>query len=273
MQPQRIINGIPNGQASQTNERHVERAVQYWRQARVGHVLDTKREADEWQAQRKLELKAVGSGRGGEIKTLGDALCKFRDEVSPEHKGERWEALRIGAMLRHPALPCALPLARLLPDHIIGWRHARLQEVSAGSVLRDMNLLGSILGHAVREWRWIARSPMTKVSRPSSPRHRDRVIRRHEIQVELLRPPEEASVFLLAPGARNTFYRCARNRARLSGFTFYDARHTAATWIGATVGQPRKLSFPEFVKVFGWRDPKNAMIYVNPSAESLAEKL
>ena len=68
-------------------------------------------------------------------------------------------------------------------------------------------------------------------------------------------------------------FRRVRDKLGLSGFTFHDTRHTAATWIGATVGQPGKLSFPEFIKVFGWRDPKNALIYVNPTAASLAEKM
>lgn len=51
------------------------------------------------------------------------------------------------------------------------------------------------------------------------------------------------------------------------------ARHTEATRIGRTVGQPGRLSFPEFCKVFGWRDPKHALIYVNPTAAELAQKL
>ena len=72
---------------------------------------------------------------------------------------------------------------------------------------------------------------------------------------------------------RTTTFRKARDRAGLAGFTFHDARHTAATRIGATVGQPGRLTFPEFCKVFGWRDPKHALIYVNPTAATLAEKM
>lgn len=68
-------------------------------------------------------------------------------------------------------------------------------------------------------------------------------------------------------------FRRARDAAGLSGFTFHASRHTAATWIGATVGRPGRLSFPEFVRVFGWRDPRNAMVYVNTRAEALAQKI
>ena len=41
----------------------------------------------------------------------------------------------------------------------------------------------------------------------------------------------------------------------------------------ATVGQLGRLSFPEFCKCFGWRDPKYALVYCNPSAASLSAKL
>lgn len=53
-------------------------------------------------------------------------------------------------------------------------------------------------------------------------------------------------------------------------------KQTSKDWAenrGATVGQAGRLSFPEFCKVFGWKDPKYALVYCNPSAESLAGKL
>lgn len=77
----------------------------------------------------------------------------------------------------------------------------------------------------------------------------------------------------ITPEVRDQTFRRGREKADLSGFTFHDARHTAATRIGATVGQVGKLSFPEFCYVFGWKDPKHALIYVNPDPESLADKL
>jgi len=324
----------------------------WWVQFKTAGVREsgtfaTRREADDWQARRKLELRAMTTGRGGEYKTLGDAMRKFRDEVSPTHKGERWETIRINHMLRHPDIPHMLPLSKLTPAHIIKWRDARLREVSSpNSVLREMGLFGSILGYAKKDWRWIESNPMSDVRRPKPRKHRDRVISWSEIRIMLrqlgyhpgkppmtmtaqtgyvflialrtgmrdseitglvwgrvkikkavlpdtkngwgrdvplsrkterligkLRSIDEARVFMMAPGTRDTLFRRARNEAGLRGFTFHDARHTAATWIGSTVGQPGRLSFPEFVKVFGWRDPKNALIYVNPTAESLADKL
>ena len=79
--------------------------------------------------------------------------------------------------------------------------------------------------------------------------------------------------FPIQPRTLDTLFRRARDLSGLHGFTFHDSRHTAATRIGATVGQPGRLSFPEFCVMFGWKDPKHALIYVNPSAAALAEKL
>lgn len=67
----------------------------------------------------------------------------------------------------------------------------------------------------------------------------------------------------------DVLFRRARGRAGLAGFTFHDARHVAATWIGRS----GKLEMLEMCKMFGWRDPKHALIYFNPTVSDLARKL
>lgn len=91
--------------------------------------------------------------------------------------------------------------------------------------------------------------------------------------VDRLRGIDDERVVLVDSAALDALFRKARQTAGLEGFTFHDSRHTAATRIGRTVGQPGRLSFPEFCRVFGWRDPKNALIYVNPSAADLANRM
>jgi integrase len=81
----------------------------------------------------------------------------------------------------------------------------------------------------------------------------------------------QAQPFTLADSSRDALWRKARKAAGLEGFTFHDLRHTAATRIGATVGKPGRLSFPQFCAVFGWRNPAQAMVYVNPTAAELAD--
>lgn len=64
-------------------------------------------------------------------------------------------------------------------------------------------------------------------------------------------------------------YAKARRSAGLSGFTFHDARHTAATRIGMSA----KLTLQQMCAMFGWKDPKMAMIYFNPKASDIANLL
>jgi len=311
---------------------------------RESATFPTAREANDWQDRRKAELKAEHGGMGGEIHTLGAALRKFAEEVSPTHKGTQWEQARLERMQRE--LPVTLPLAKVTPEHIIAWRNQRLTQVKSSSARRDMSLLGSVFTHARKEWRWIRHSPISDVSRPRGGKHREKIITAPEIRqtlralgyttrrrpttmkqvvaatfllalktgmrsgeivgltwdrvqpvfvrlpetknddardvplsrsarrlIERMRGLDDEWVFPVSDQTRDTLFREARDRADLAGFTFHDARHTAATRIGSTVGQPGKLSFPEFVKVFGWRDPKHALIYVNPRAEDLAKKM
>ena len=80
---------------------------------------------------------------------------------------------------------------------------------------------------------------------------------------------DPALCFGVSSQSLDTLFRRARVRAGLDGFTFHDARHTAATWIG----RAGKLSMLETCKVFGWKDPKHALVYFNPTVHDLADKL
>lgn len=311
---------------------------------RYSATFPTATECNDWQIRKRLELQAEGAGRAGDVHSLNEALRRYAREVSPKHKGERWEVVRIERMARE--LPITLPLSQVKPDHVIAWRDARLRTVSAASVTRELNLLSSIFNSAIREWRWIKSNPVSEVSRPPAAPHRERIITRSEVRrmlralgyrprgeivgerkivgavfvfalrtgmrsseitglrwrnvhdswvrlpdtkngtrrdvplsrsarrlIQRMRGTDHDHVFPVSAGSRDAIFRAARDRAGLDGFHFHDARHCFATRIGATVGQPGRLSFPEFVRVMGWRDPRFAMVYVNPSAEDLARKL
>jgi integrase len=313
---------------------------------RESRVFASARAAKEWAAGREAELRAaLGLAAGVVGKTLHDVLRRYSDEVCPAHRGERWERLRIDAMLRDPAL-ANVPLDRLADHHIAAWRDARLAKVSAGSVLRELGLLTAALEHARREWKWLARNPAGDVRKPKAPQHRERLLSGAEIRrmcrelgyttgrkpesitqvlavvllfalrtgmrsgeivgltwgrvaeksvrleqtktdrarsvpldrrargyIELMRGLDRVLVFPIDHRTRDTLWRRARARAGLDGFTFHDARHTAATRIGRKVGKPGGLSFPMFCKMFGWADPKFAMIYCNPSMDEVADLL
>ena len=305
-------------------------------------MFRTRREAEAWAVRRREELMAKRDGTEGQRKTLLDALRRYAEEVAPTHKGERWEVVRLASFEGHALLPLTRRIVDVTPEQIERWRAWRETKVSAGSVRRELSLLGSVFT-AARRWKWVKESPMQDVSRPSAPPGRDVTLTREQIKgmlkalgyrrqrpqtmqqvvahmmllglrtgmrsgemegllwanvqathvtlprtkngdvrevpiprkaraiFERMRGWDDVRVFPIGAQSRDALWRAARDRAGLSGFRFHDLRHTAATWIGATVGQSGKLSFPQFCRVFGWRDPKYALVYVNPSAADLAD--
>lgn len=79
----------------------------------------------------------------------------------------------------------------------------------------------------------------------------------------------ERRVFTVSDAVRDAVFRHGRTLAGLEGFTFHDARHTAATLIAKS----GKVSVLELCKMFGWRDPRYAMVYFNPEPGHLSERL
>lgn len=61
----------------------------------------------------------------------------------------------------------------------------------------------------------------------------------------------------------------AKERAGLVELHFHDSRHTAATWIGRS----GRITVLEMCAMFGWRDPRHAMVYFNPSPGDIAGRL
>lgn len=297
-----------------------------------------KREAAAWAAAMETQLRDVSRLPPGERYTLKEALTKYQAEVSPTKRGARREDVAITAMLKAGLLPLALPMAEVTTAKMALWRDARLQQVSAGSVLREISLLSAIFETARREWQWIAVNPLSDMRKPRAPDHRDVVLTWSQIKAMLramghrrgpckrasqaaarafilaLRtgmrageickltwpevfddycvlpvtktkprsvplPPkaraviasmagwDDERVFGLTASTLDALFRRYRDRAGLSGFTFHDSRHTAATWLA------RRLDVLTLCKVFGWSNPKMAMVYYNPTASDIAKRL
>ena len=306
---------------------------------RESKTLPTMREVKAWAARRETELRDDSHKKPAEKTTLKQVLERYRDEVSPTKRGERWEFVRINAMLKHVSLPINKPMTYCIPDAIGQWRDARLQVVFAGSVLRDIGLLSAVLETARREWRIIESNPVKDVRKPRSPDHRNTIITRQQIKrilkqldysafkpvrsvsqaialcfllamrtgmragelcgltwanvkddycilpvtktvprevplsydairiIKRMQGWDKELVFGLNSNTLDAIFRRARIKAGLEGFVFHDTRHTAATMLA------KKLHVLELCKMFGWSDPKNAMIYFNPKASDISKRL
>lgn len=122
-------------------------------------------QAVEWAAMREAEM--VGA-RHGIIprRTVREALTRYRDEVSPTHRGARWEIVRINKLLREIEF-AERQLTQVAPHDIAAWRDAALARLAPGSVRREYGLLRSVFALAAREWGWLRDSPFARVSPPA----------------------------------------------------------------------------------------------------------
>lgn len=85
--------------------------------------------------------------------------------------------------------------------------------------------------------------------------------------LERARGWDDERVLGLTTATLDALFRKYRARAGLEGFTFHDTRHTAATMLA------KKLHILDLCKMFGWKDPKMAMVYYNPHASTIAALL
>jgi len=74
-------------------------------------------------------------------------------------------------------------------------------------------------------------------------------------------------VFGLKTASLDALFRKYRQRANLSGFTFHDTRHTAATMLC------KKVDVLTLCKIFGWSSTTQALTYYNPTATNIADML
>ena len=74
-------------------------------------------------------------------------------------------------------------------------------------------------------------------------------------------------VFGLKSQTLDALFRRSRDRTGLSGFTFHDARHTAATVLA------QRIHVLDLCRVFGWTNTRRALTYYNPKAADLAKRM
>lgn len=140
---------------------------------RDSKVFESKRDAQQWAAQREIEMRGA-SVVGG--KTFSQAVERYLSEVSSKKDGEKWERFRLEAMKAHFD---GLTLAQIGQPEIAAWRDKRLNgdedgkgAVIGSTVQREKNLLRNVFTVARDEWHWMDHSPFKGVSMPKENDHR-----------------------------------------------------------------------------------------------------
>jgi integrase len=106
--------------------------------------------------------------------TMADLIDRYILEVLPRMKGETEDCIRLKAIKRHPV--CKIRLSSLTPTVMGHYRDERLTQVSAGTVIRELAYISSIINHARREWGINIENPIRMVRKPQSPQGRNRIL-------------------------------------------------------------------------------------------------
>lgn len=144
-------------------------------QAPVSKTFTKKSDADRWarQIETEIEQGVFVSRFEAENNTLGDLVDRYSREVAPTHKGAKQEGQRL-ALMRRDAL-CFRIVGTLKGMDFANWRDSRLDQVSPGTVIRELNIWHAIIETARREWGiHLPSNPVSLVRRPRPDSARDR---------------------------------------------------------------------------------------------------
>lgn len=140
---------------------------------RYTSTWDTKAEAKAWAVAKEAELNTGDQDVGGR-KLLRELFERYAREVSPRHKGARWEQIRLEKLSRdigHHKIKDVVD-----SDVLSVWKTRRLTEVKPSSVIREMTLMNQVFETALHEWRVLGRNPLVGIRKPPAPRARTRLI-------------------------------------------------------------------------------------------------
>jgi len=130
----------------------------------------------------RLEADYLARRRGDlPKKSLREAIERYRDEVAPKMRGERWETIRLNKLAKDLGETADKQLSMIQAPDILEWRDKRLQDVAEASVAREWNVLRGVFTVALRDWKWIREHPMRELKRPGRGKPRDRLVQAGEL--------------------------------------------------------------------------------------------
>ena len=138
-------------------------------------TFDTKAEAREWAAG----IESATAFKKKNTVPIGQLFTRYIDEVVPQHKGARWERLRLRKLERELGDCTVAELCTT--DLLATWKAKRLTQVKPGTVIREMTLLNQVFEVARKEWRVVDQNPMEGIKKPKGPKPRDRLISADEL--------------------------------------------------------------------------------------------
>lgn len=152
-------------------------------------TFQSKEDAERWARSIEVEWDkgTYQNTHQAQKTTFGELTERYLREVTPLMRGAKEDTIRLKAILKKPIAKVNVLL--LNSSRIAKYRDERLQEVSAGTVIRELAYFSSIINHARREWGINIANPVLLVRKPPSPQGRNRILS-YEEEVELLKACE-----------------------------------------------------------------------------------
>ena len=145
---------------------------------RKSKTFPTRQEAKDWAARTEYEI--LNGDKIAADMTFGALMDKYARERSPSKHGARWEMIRLEKLQRDPI--AKVKLGALSSADFASWRDTRMREVAPASVIREMQVMSSVLTVARKEWGLIGENPLSDVAKPRKPPPRDRLPTADEIE-------------------------------------------------------------------------------------------
>jgi integrase len=120
--------------------------------------------------------------------TFSELILRYLQEVTPKTKSAKEDGFRLRALARKPIAKYSM--ITLTPSRIAEYRDDRLNEVSAGTVLRELAYFSCVINHARREWCINIDNPIPLIRKPETPPSRTRVLSEAEKErlFDILKP-------------------------------------------------------------------------------------
>lgn len=175
----------------------------------------TKQQAKDWAAREEHQI--LNADLIAADMTFGALMDRYARERSGAKRGARWEIIRLEKLGRDKI--AKIKLGALKASDFADWRDRRTSEVARGSVIREMQLMTSVLSVARKEWGLIGENPMRDVRKPTKPPPRDRLPGGDEI--ERLRHTAGSDLTKATARAFHAFCLRWKRRCGLERFAIY----------------------------------------------------
>lgn len=129
-------------------------------------TFEALQEAEDWIAVTEAQIRdgKFVDRRKAQKTSFATLLRRYEEEVAPTKRGGDTEIVRLRRMRDHPIAQKSL--ADLGPADFSGYRDERLEQVSAGTVLRELGVLSAVLNCAIKDWGYPINNPIPKIRKP-----------------------------------------------------------------------------------------------------------